>query len=132
MGIAINLILTPILVALVFVNPLSGGTKKRASTHRITFKFDYDFRVTPACSSQVKQECIQQFNLYEISDGISNRKKLGSIPAPAGATGYVKWISVTTKPYLWVPGKHRLAVSAQMPNGQESDLSKCTTITKIH
>lgn len=113
------------------VSPLPGKTQKPPSRHRITFTFDYDFRLTPACSPEVTQRCVKQFNLYEISPGISERKKLGSIPAPVGATGYVKGISVTTKPFLWVPGKHRLAVSAQMPNGQESDLSKCTTLVKI-
>jgi len=129
-GIAIKLILTPILVATLSVSPLYGDTKK-PSTHRITFTFDYDFRITPACSPKVTQGCVLRFNLYEISAGISNPKKLGSIPAPVGATDYVKGISVTTKPFLWLPGKHRLAVSAQMPNGQESDLSKCTTMIKI-
>jgi hypothetical protein len=129
-GIAIKLILTCIFIATVSVSLLYGDTKK-PSRHRITFTFNYDFAVTPACSPKVTQECIQQFNLYEISDGVWNRKKLGSIPAPVGATGYVKGISVTTKPFLWLPGKHRLAVSAQMPNGHESDLSKCTTIVKI-
>ena len=124
------MILMPILAVTVCVSPLYGDTKK-PSTHKITFTFDYDFRVTPACSPKVTQECIQQFNLYEISEGISNPRKLGSIPAPVGATDYVKGISVTTKPFLWFPGKHRLAVSAQMPNGKESDLSKCTTIIEI-
>jgi len=123
-------ILTLLLVAAPSVSSLYGDTKK-PSTHRITFKFDYDFRVTPACSPNVTQECVQQFNLYEISAGISKRMKLGSIPAPAGATGYVKDISVTTDPLLWFPGKHKLAVSAQMPNGQESDLNQCTTIIEV-
>lgn len=112
-------------------SPLSGSTQKSPSTHRITFTFDYDFRLTPACSPEVTQGCVQQFNLYEISPGILNRVKLGSIPVPVGATGYAKGISVTTKPFLFVPGEHRLAVSAQMPNGQESDLRVCTTIVKI-
>ena len=117
-------------MATVSVSLLRGDAKK-SSMHSITFTFNYDFAVTPACSPKITQECIQQFNLYEISAGISNRKKLGSIPAPVGATGYVKGISATTKPFLWVPGKHRLAVSAQMPNGLESDLSKCTIMIKI-
>lgn len=111
---------------------LSGGTPKPPSKHRITFTFDYDFRVTPACSPEIKQGCVQQFNLYEISPGLQNRVKLGSIPASAGATGYVKGISATTKSFLWIHGKHKLAVSAQMPNGLESDLSNCTTIVKIN
>ena len=131
MGIAIKLVLTSIFVATVSVGLLFGGPQKPPSTHKITFTFDYDFRVIPACSPKVTQECVQQFNLYEISRGISNRMKLGSMPAPLGATGYVQGISVTTEPFLWGPGQHRLAVSAQMPNGQESDLSKCTTIIKI-
>lgn len=130
MGTAVKLLLVPLVVATVLVSLLYGGTKE-PSTHRITFTFDYDFSVTPACSTKVTQECIQQFNLYEISAGISNPKKLGSIPAPIGATGYVKGVTVTTEPFLWLPGKHRLAVSAEMPNGRESDLSKCTTIIKI-
>jgi hypothetical protein len=119
------------LVVLFSVRLLPQDSKRSPSKHRITLKFDYDFRVTPACAPKVTQECVQLFNLYEISDGISNRKKLGSIPAPVGATGFVKGISFTTKPFLWFPGEHRLAVSAQMPDGEESDLGKCTTIVKI-
>jgi hypothetical protein len=99
-------------MATVSVSLLYGDTEK-PSRHRITFTFNYDFAVTPACSPKVTQECIQQFNLYEISAGISNRKKLGSIPVSVGAAGYVKGISVTTKPFLWLSGKHWLAVSAR-------------------
>src|SRR5271168_3176781 len=113
------------------VSPLCGNTRKSPSTHTITFTFDYDFRLTPACSPKATQECVQQFNLYDVSPGILNRVRLGSIRAPVGATGYVKGISATTKPFLWVPGKHRLAVSAQARDGQESDLSACTTLVKI-
>ena len=113
------------------VSPLSGNTHKSPSRHSLTFTFDYDFRLTPACSPKATQDCVQQFNFYEISPGIPNRVRLGSIPAPVGATGYVKGISATTKPFLWVPAKHRLAVSAQTPDGRESDLSACTTVVKI-
>ena len=100
--------------------------------HKIRFTFSYDFRITPACSSTVKEKCVQQFNFYEISRGVSNRVKLGSIPAPADATGFVKGMTGITKPFLFTSGKHRVAVSAQMPNGSESDLDRCTTIIKIH
>jgi hypothetical protein len=113
------------------VSPLSGNKRKSPSTHTITFTFDYDFRLTPACSPKATRECVQQFNLYEISPGIQNRVRPGSTPAPVGATGFVKGISATTKPFLWVPGKHRLAVSAQTPDGWESDLNACTTLVKI-
>jgi hypothetical protein len=68
------------------VSPLSGNTHKSPSRHAITFTFDYDFRLTPACSPTATQDCVQQFNLYEISPGIPNRVRLGSIPAPVGAT----------------------------------------------
>jgi hypothetical protein len=130
-GFAIRLIMAPILVATVYVSLLSGDTKKPPSTHRITFTFDYDFRVTPACSPNVTEKCVQQFNFYDISAGIPKRVKLGSISVPAGASGFVKNISATTDPLLFNSGRHMLAVSAQMPNGLESDLSKCTTIVKV-
>jgi hypothetical protein len=130
-GFVIRLIMAPILVATVCVSLLSGDTEKAPSTHRITFTFDYDFRVTLACSTKVTRECVQQFNFYDISAGIPKRVKLGSISVPAGASGFVKSISATTDPLLFNSGRHRLAVSAQMPNGLESDLSKCTTIVKV-
>ena len=119
------------LLATVLVILLYGAVQASQSTHKISFTFDYDFRVTPACSPKVKQVCVQQFNFYDISAGIPKRTKLGSIPVPAGATGLVKGISFTTESFLFNPGRHMVAVSAQMPNGLESDLSKCTTIVKI-
>ena len=75
---------------------------------------------------------MQQFNFYEISPGISNRVKLGSMPAPADATGFVAGITGTTKPFLFTSGRHMVAVSAQMADGSESDLHQCTKIIKIH
>jgi hypothetical protein len=54
------------------------------------------------------------------------------MPPPPDATGFVKGITATTKPFVFTSGKHMLAVSAQMPNGLESDFNKgCTTIVKI-
>jgi hypothetical protein len=75
---------------------------------------------------------VLQFNFYEISNGLSNRVKLGSMPAPAGATGFVKDITGTTKEFLFTSGKHMVAVSAQMADGSESDLSQCSKVIKIH
>jgi hypothetical protein len=119
----VHKLLSTVVVALLY-------TSLQASqpTHRITFTFDYDFSVTPACSREVKQACIQQFNFYEISRGMSKRTLLGSIPVPPDAKGFVKGISGTTEPFLFVPGKHRVAVAAQMQDGTESDVSKCATI----
>ena len=104
----------------------------KPSRHTIRFVFSYDFSITPPCSSTVKEKCVRQFNFYEISPGISNRVRLGSIPAPADATVFVKGITGTTKPFLFTSGKHMVAVSAQMADGSESDLSQCTKIIKIH
>lgn len=118
-------------MAMVLVSALSGSPQTKPSTHTISFTFDYDFRVTPACSPKVTQDCVQQFNFYDISRGIANAEKMGSIPVPAGATGLVKGISGKTESFLFGPGRHKLAVSAQMPSGLESDLRKCTIIVKI-
>lgn len=100
-------------------------------THKITFTFDYDFGATPACSRKVTHGCVQHFNFYDISQGIPRRIKLGSTPVPVGASGVVKGISATTESLLFASGKHKLAVSAQMSDGSESDLSKCATIVQI-
>ena len=120
----------PLLVVAPLV--LAPSVSPQPSRHTITFMFSYDFSVTPACSSSIKEKCVQQFNFYEISPGIANRVKLGSIPAPANAAGLVKYITGTAKPFLFTSGKHMVAVSAQMPDGSESDLSQCTKIIKIH
>ncbi len=116
------------LLSTVAVALLYTSLQTSQPTHRITFTFDYDFSVTPACSREVKQACVQQFNFYEISRGISKRTLLGSIPVPADAKGFVKGISGATEPFLFDPGRHMVAVAAQLPNGTESDLRKCTTI----
>ena len=101
------------------------------TTHTITFTFDYDFSITPACSPKITKACIQQFNFYDISQGISKRVKLGSTPVPTSATGFRPGISGTTDSLLFNSGRHLVAVSAQMPDGTESDLRKCATIVKI-
>jgi len=126
-----RLIVARTLVAMVLIGLLSGSVQTTQAKHTISCTFDYDFRVTPACSPKVTEGCVQQFNLYDISAGIPKRVKLGSIPVPAGASGFVKGISATTDPLLFESGRHLLAVTAQMPNGLESDFTKCTTIVKI-
>jgi len=123
--------MAPNLLAAVLVMLLCETVQASQSTHKITFTFDYDFRVTPACSSKLKQACVQQFNFYDISAGIPKRTKLGSIPVPTGATGLVKGMTFTTESFLFNSGRHMFAVSAQMPNGAESDLSKCSTIVRV-
>jgi hypothetical protein len=114
-----------------FSGLLTAAIYPQEIKHKITFTFDYDFKLTPACSREVTKVCVQQFNAYDISSGLAKRVKLGSIPVPAGASGLVKGISGTTDPILFNSGRHMVAVSAQMPDGTESDLLKCSTIIKI-
>jgi hypothetical protein len=99
--------------------------------HKISFTFDYDFRVSPACSKETTKACVWQFNFYDISQGIAKRVKLGSIPVPAGASGLVKGISATTEAMLFNSGRHMVAVAAQTSDEAESDLSKCSVIVTI-
>ena len=110
---------------------LCGSVLLPQGRHKIAVKFDYDFRVIPACSLEMKLPCIQQFNFYDISAGIPKRVRIGSIPVPADASGLVKGIAGTSDLLLFSPGRHMIAVAAQMPDGAESDLSACTKIVKI-
>jgi len=119
------------LTTVAVVSLFCASTLTSQSRHKITLTFDYDFRITPACSAEVKRACVQQFNVYDISAGIAKRVKLGSIPVPAKASGLVKGISFTSKARLFYAGKHMLAVSAQLADGTESDVLKCSTIVKI-
>jgi hypothetical protein len=119
------------LVAATFVSLVSCNVLASQSRHKITFTFDYDFRITPACSAEVNKDCVKQFNFYDISVGIPKRVPLGSRPVPTDATGLVKGISFTTKRRLFKPGKHRVAVAAQLENGLESDLEKCAVVVKM-
>jgi len=106
----------------------SAGNFPQDVPHKISFTFDYDFRATPACSKEIIKACVQGFNFYDISQGIAKRVKLGSMAAPAGASGLVRGISSTTDAMLFNPGRHRVAVAAQTVEGTESDLSKCSVI----
>ena len=105
--------------------------QKTPSTHTIAVTFNYDFGVTPACSPSLTKKCVIRFNVYDISPGIANGTKIGSIPLPANPQGLVKGISGETEPFLFNPGRHRIAVSAQMPDGTESDLRLCWVIVQI-
>jgi hypothetical protein len=118
-------------ISILFSVLLAAGIYPQGITHTITFTFDYDFSITPACSPKITKACVQQFNFYDISQGITKRVKLGSTLVPTGATGFRPGISGTTDPLLFNSGRHLVAVSAQMPDGTESDLRKCAVIVKI-
>ena len=121
----------PRLAVLAVCSLLPAVGHSQEVTHRISFTFDYDFRITPACPQAGKNPCVLQFNFYDISHGIANRVKLGSVPVPVGASGLVKGISGTSDALLFNSGRHMVAVSAQLRDGSESDLSQCATIVKI-
>jgi hypothetical protein len=120
---------------LLFVLPILASTgawpQAQEGTHRISFKFDYDFRETPACSKKVETKCVRQFVLYDLSAGVEKKTKLGTVAVPEHAKGVVKGISATTEPLLFNSGKHLIGVAAEMADGTESDPRKCTTAVRI-
>lgn len=124
-------LLTAIFVSLLLGEVLASQSEKSQSRHTITFTFDYDFRISPACSAGIKKDCVQKFIFYDISLGMARKVPLGSRPVPTDATGLKKGITFTTERRLFKTGKHMVAVAAQLENGSESDLQKCTAIVKI-
>jgi hypothetical protein len=106
-------------------NPPASGSAQ----HSITVQFDYDFTKTPACTAKVTKACVQKFNVYDISG--EKPYLLFSIPAPPNAQGMMKGISATS-PRMWFAiGKHRIGVSAQMPDGEKSPPRDCKVIIEI-
>jgi hypothetical protein len=119
-----------LLLAAIIFAPLSHG-QTESGRHSITLRFDYDFRLTPACVSGMEKVCVERFDVYDISAGLDKRTKLASLLVPSGAKGVVKGISVTTPSLLFESGKHLLAVTAHTPEGQESDPLKCATWVEL-
>jgi hypothetical protein len=113
----------------------NGQTKSQepapvgAAMHSITLNFDYDFTKTPACSEKVKKKCVAKFSVYDISG--DKPYFLFSAPVPDGAHGLMKGITATSPRMLFAVGKHRIAVSAQEPDGKESSPRDCKTIIEI-
>jgi hypothetical protein len=108
------------------------GSEERAAgsaMHSITVHFDYDFTKTPACSAKVTTACVQTFDVYDISS--EKPYLLFSIPVPANAQGLMKGITATSPRMLFAVGKHRIGVSAQMPNGEKSPPRDCKVIIEI-
>jgi hypothetical protein len=99
------------------------------SKRRITVTFDYDFRLTPACSLTLTKNCVKQFDVYDMN--AEGREKLFSIPVPGGAAGFAKGITGTGPPILLTAGEHRLAVTAESADGLESDPGACTTRIQV-
>jgi hypothetical protein len=99
------------------------------SKRRITVTFDYDFRLSPACSPTPIKNCVKQFNVYEMT--AEGRMKLFSIPTPGGAVGFVKGITGASPPILLPAGEHIVAVTAESGDGVESDSGACTARIQV-
>jgi hypothetical protein len=106
-------------------NPAPAGS----AMHSITVQFDYDFTKTPACSVKVTTGCVQKFDVYDISG--EKPYLLFSIPVPANVQGPTKGITATSPRMLFAIGRHRIGVSAQMPNGEKSPPRDCKVIVEI-
>jgi hypothetical protein len=95
----------------------------------ISVQFDYDFTKTPACTAKVTKACVQKFDVYDISG--EKPYLLFSIPVPQNAQGLVKGISATSPRMWFAVGRHRIGVSAQMPDGVKSPPHDCKVIVEI-
>ena len=95
--------------------------------HTVTVTFDYDFRLTPACSKKVVANCVQQFVAYDISAGARKATFLFPIPLPATPVNLVHGITATSPKLDFESGKHLISVTAQGPDGKQSRKSVCTT-----
>jgi hypothetical protein len=81
----------------------------------VTVAFDYDFSKYPPCSAKVTKKCIQQFNVWEVSDP-AKQLFLFTVPVPPDARGVVKGITGTApKKRAFFTGPHRFGVSAKTP-----------------
>jgi hypothetical protein len=100
-----------------------------SAMHSVTVQFDYDFTKTPACSAKVTTACVQKFEVYDISG--DKPYLLFSVPVPPNAQGAMKGITATSPRMLFAVGRHRIGVSAQMPNGQKSPPRDCKVIIEI-
>lgn len=75
--------------------------------------------------------CVQEFIVYDTSVGLKVRTKLFSIPVPPGETKLVKGITGKSPLLLFESGKHRIAVTAQMAGGKESDIDASMTWVEV-
>lgn len=81
----------------------------------VTVTFDYDFSKYPPCSSKITKKCIQQFNVWEVSDP-AKQVFLFTVPVPPDAKGMVRGITWTSpKKRSFFTGPHRFGVSAKTP-----------------
>jgi hypothetical protein len=113
------------LFAVVFVSLAVANPRKR----RVTVTFNYDFNLSHPCSLTLTKNCVKRFNVYDTTD--DKHEKLFSISVPLDATGFVKGITGTSPPLSLRAGEHIIAVTAQEPDGTESDSGACTIRIRI-
>lgn len=99
--------------------------------HYISVTFSYDFGKTPPCpSSKPKLPCVQQFAVYDITDGVANRQQLFIVKLPANRKGIVP--AIPGAAHVSMPsGKRLIAVTAQDPSGNESSVTSCASCTTL-
>src|SRR5882762_7249792 len=89
------------LLAIILVSGMSAAGQADGSRHTVTVTFDYNFGLTPACSDKVTDDCVKQFNVYDISAGVEKRTRLFTIPVNPASKGIVKGISGTSPVLLF-------------------------------
>ena len=111
------------------VEAQGGSPGDPANMHTVTVTFDYDFSKAPACSPKpTKKNCIKEFHVFDVSGG---QYKLFTIPAPVGATGMVKGITVQSSSRAFEPGTHFIAVTATDATGLESNSQMSKTSVEV-
>jgi len=97
--------------------------------HTVSVTLNYDFSAdnacAPAATPPVTKNCLQQFNIYDITGG-GTPVKLFSIPAPAGANSAVTGITGSQSGLSLKSGVHTFAATAQMADGTESSPNAST------
>jgi len=102
-----------------------------AVTHTVTLTVTYDFTKTPPCSDKVKKNCVSRIVVYDISAGVSQRRKLATLPVDPKTPAMVQDLTVTTPPLTFEPGKHLLTAVAETPDNIESNPKMCKTWIEI-
>lgn len=97
--------------------------------HTVTVSLNYDFSADNACGASVTKNCLQQFNIYDLTSGTP--VKLFSVPAPAGATGPVTGITGTSAPLTLKSGVHTFGATAQLGDGTESSPNASTATATV-
>src|SRR5262249_41562537 len=67
--------------------PARSAATPPAVPHAIVVTFDYDFNATPACAAQVREKCVTQFVIYDISGGPQRPFRIGIVPLPDNPSG---------------------------------------------